>query len=158
MGSQSLQTILQADFIAYAGISIADNATAQSIPNGATYTKMINFDAAENQRNATGDFANSQILPLADGVYSIDSSFSYKVGTNNTISYMALFVNGVEIENIHLTRKISTGGDIGSASFTGIHSMSSGDVVDIRIRHDNVASTDFTIVYANLNINKIDNV
>ena len=153
-----LQVILQADFIGYAGISAAENVTAQSIANGATYIKIINYDTNEPSLNITPDFTNGQMTVLSDGNYSIDGSFSFSADTGNLETFFSLFIGGVEQNNIHFTRKIGVGGDVGNASLTGIVALSNGDIIDVRARHDNGSAVDFTFPYMNLNILKVDNI
>ena len=62
------------------------------------------------------------------------------------------------MDNIHFTRKISTAGDVGSASMTGFINVTSVPVdLDLRVRHDHGSAVNITISYANLNISYLGN-
>ncbi len=141
----------------YASISAADNSTAQSIATGITYTKVINFDTDGVDNNCTSDFANNKITITDSGKYIVNGSFSMSSGTNNVELFGSLFVDGAEIDEIHFQRKISTLGDVGSASFSGLIDVSSIPVdIDFRVRHDNAGSINFTFSYMNLSVYRID--
>ena len=72
-------------------------------------------------------------------------------GTSNVVAFVSAFLEGVEQNQCHFTRKISVASDIGSASFTGIITANVGDVLDLRARHDNGGSVDATLQYATFN-------
>lgn len=146
---------LRANWIAYAGIHVHGNTTAQTIANGTSYVKIINFSDNDDSLNCTPDATNNKITIESDGVYKVEGQFSFTAANNKT-AFGAIFLDGVEIESIHFTRKIGTAGDVGSASFTGLLTILSGQEVDFRLRHDDTASTDFTFSYMNLNCSKID--
>jgi hypothetical protein len=142
---------------AYAGIHVHDASTAQSIPTGATYTKLIAFTNNSVSFGAVADAANDLITINTAGVYKIDSSFSMSSGTNNVTFFFTLFSNDVEIDSIHFTRKISTAVDVGSASFSGLISIPAVPVnLDVRVRHNNVGAINLTVSYANFSAIKID--
>lgn len=139
----------------YGGIHTHDNSTSQTIPTGTTYTKIINFSENNDSSNVTSDYSNNQIEIDLDGKYRIAGSFSMETDTNNVTGYAAVFINGVEYDEVHWERKIQTAGDRGNASFTGNGiDLSDGDIVDVRLRHDNGSSVDFTFVYMNFNLTR----
>jgi len=141
--------------VAYGGIHCHDNSTPQSIPTGATYTKITAFtDAGLNYKLTC---AADSMVAIVEGDYLFSGSFSMTSGTNNVVCIGSLFVNNTEYDNIHFSRKIGTGTDIGSASFTGIAHLEAGDVLTFRVRHDNVGSVNFTFQYANLNTHLLRN-
>ena len=105
--------------------------------------------------NLTDDL-NQNITILYPGIYKIEGAFSFTCDTNNVESRVTPFINNNEIDSIHFVRKIGTGGDIGSASFTGYYNISSvPSVLDVRLRHDYVSDVDFTFEYANFNIHYV---
>ena len=150
-----LTAILQSDWVAHAGIHVHANATAQSIANGATYIKVVNFSDNDPALNCTPDAANDQITIGANGIYSIDGAFSFSAANNITF-FGSLFVDGGEVESLHWTRKIGTAGDIGNSTFTGLLSLTAGQVIDFRVRHNDVSPVNATFSYMNLNCTKID--
>ena len=139
----------------FAGIYINDNSTSQSIPTGTTYTKITAFASNEssNVGGLTGDANNDKITISRIGKYRVEGSFSFSAGTANTKWWGAAFLNGVELDNIHFTRKINTANDVGNVGFTGFLETNTVPLdVDLRIRHDNVGSINVTIEYGNLNM------
>lgn len=141
---------------AYAGIHVHANASAQSIANGATYIKIINFADNDPSANATPDAANSKITVGIDGVYKIEGSFSMSSATANVVTFGSIFVDGVELESCHFTRKISVAGDVGNAGITAIASFTAGQEIDFRMRHDDGSAVNMTFSYMNLNLARVD--
>ena len=141
---------------AYGGIHTHDNSTAQAFPTGTTYTKIVNWMDNDPSANTTPDQANWQITVNKTGVYRIEWSFSFSAGTNNVVSFGSLFVDWVEQEWIHFTRKISTSGDVWNANFSWLASLTSWQAIDARLRHDNAWSVNFTFSYKNLNCSRVD--
>jgi len=140
----------------YAGIYVADASTAQSIPNGTTYTKSTAFTTNGLSSNCTSNAANDKIVIAKTGKYMVLGTSSFTSGTNNVVWKSAAFLNGVEQSNIHWARKVGTGADVGSASFMGIINVTSVPVdLDVRFRHDQAGAVDITIVYANFTVNYI---
>jgi hypothetical protein len=150
-----LRDLLRSDWLSYGGIHVHGNATVQSIANGASYVKVINFNDNDPSRNCTSDAVNDQITINSAGVYRIEGSFSFSAANNKTF-FGALFLDGVEVESIHFTRKIGVAGDVGNASFTGLLSITAGQIIDFRMRHDDVAPVNVTLSYMNLNCSKFD--
>jgi hypothetical protein len=138
----------------YAEIYVADGSTAQSIPTGTTYTKMDGWTTnSEDAGDVVGDVANDQIIINRPGVYSVNGSFSFSGDISGSTVRGALFYNGVEQDHIHWIRKLGAAGDVGSASFTGFFTATTtAKVAEVRLRHDQAGSENFTPMYANLNI------
>lgn len=137
----------------FGGIHVHDNAVAQSVPTGATYTKITAFADNGPSSNMTPDAANDKITVTEAGYYLCNCSLNFSDGTNNVTWFAAPFIDGVEFDSIHIVRKIGTAGDVGSASMSGILTVSTAPVdIDIRVRHDNGGSINITVVYANLSL------
>jgi hypothetical protein len=151
----TLRNLLRTRWIAYAGIHVHANTVAQSIANGANYVKVINFTDNDPSLNCTPDATNNKIIVNSDGIYKIDGSFSF-TASNNKTAFGAIFLDGAEAESIHFTRKIGVAGDVGSAGFTGLITILSGQELDLRARHDDALPEDFTFSYMNFNCNKLD--
>jgi hypothetical protein len=148
-------TFFQDTRVAYGGIHVHDNSVSQSIPNGAGYEKIINFADNDPSNNTTPDATNDQITIGISGVYKLDSSFSFSSGTANVIWQIAFFLDGVEVDSIHLERKTSSSGDVGSASCSGLLQINAGQVIDIRASHDNGSAVNFTGRYMNFCCNRV---
>jgi hypothetical protein len=144
----------------YGGIYLDNGSTAQSIPTGTTYTKLTGFatDGEYDNVAVTANVANDKIIVKKTGKYLITGSTSFTSGTNSVVFRAALFAGGVEKGNVHWARKVGTGSDVGCAAFTGIIAVdaSGGNVdLDVRIRHDQAGSIDFTPMYMNLTVTEI---
>lgn len=136
--------------ISYGCIFVADSEISQAVSGGIIYTKITAFDELGLSYKATT--AADSITATIDGVYEITCNVSLSSGTANIDAFGAVFVNGFEQENIHFERKISAASDVGSTSISGFVHLNAGDVVDFRMRHENISSVYITIHYANLNI------
>lgn len=141
---------------AYGGIHVHGNATAQSIPTGATYTKVINFADNDPSANTTPDATNNKITANKTGVYRVEGSFSFLSGTNGIVSFGSVFLAGVEVESLHFSRKIGVAGDVGNASISGLINITAGQEIDFRVRHDNAGAVNLTFSYMNLNLARVD--
>jgi hypothetical protein len=143
--------------VGYGEIHVHDSATAQSIPTGAGYTLLTNWTDNGASSGTTPDATTDKRITVANaGVYRVEYNCSMLSGTNNVIFYASAFKNGsTELDNLHWSRKIGTGADVGSASFGGLVSLAAGDYVDVRVRHDQAGSIDFTQQYANFNLYRV---
>lgn len=143
-------------YSAYAEIHCHDAAVAQSIPTGATYTKVTAFTDNGLSANCTADAANDKITITKAGKYRVEGTFSFTCGTNGVIIKGSAFLGGTEQNNVHFEDKVGTGSDVRNAGFTGIVNASSVPVdLDFRIRHDNGGSVNYTFAYANINCSMV---
>jgi len=148
---ESNLTGLQLDGV-YGEISVYDNAVSQSIPNSPTvYTKLNVWTENGLNKGMTPDFSLGKIVAGSTGKYKLEASLSFKSGTGNLVADCAIFVDGIEQNGKHFQRKISTSGDVGSASITGFANVLVGQEIDVRLKHYNGTPVDITVVYGNLN-------
>lgn len=138
----------------YAELYAADNITAQSVPNGATYTKINQFTTVgqTNSDFVTASTANDNLTVLKAGRYKIEATASTKSATANIILKTAIFVNGTKAANIQAERRVATANDTSLISIGGIVSLSANDVVDVRVAHDFATSVNITCTHCNLNL------
>jgi len=118
----------------------------------ATPATLTLFDTDGINSNATPDQANNRITIVEDGDYDIDFSISFSGGNNITYT-LVIAVNGVAQNNGKLQRKLGTGGDVGSGSFSCLLSLTAGQHLTVLI-----SSTTNTIANGatvNLNISKL---
>lgn len=136
----------------YANIYVASGATAQNIATGASYVKATLFTTNGINSRITADASNDKII-INKGQWFVSGSFSFTSDTNNVTWYAAVFLNGVEQNQLHWSRKIATGADVGNATLVGlITTASDAQDVDIRLRHDNAGTVAITWMYASLNV------
>lgn len=141
----------------YGGIHAHDNATAQAIINGtayATITALIDTHASNDVLIST---STQSIRINRGGVYRIAFSISYTTGTNNIVSKFAAFQNSTELDQVHTEVKTGTGADVASTGGSGFVRLSAGDIITLRARHDNISSVNYTVTYANLNVERVGN-
>lgn len=141
-----------------ASIYVNDASVIQSIPTGATYTKLTCWTTDGIYRNCTPDAANDKIIITIPGCYRVAFGLSYHAaaGANNVTWKSAIFVSGVEQNNIHSSRKNVNGSDIVATANNGFIDITSVPVdVDLRFRHDNGSVIDLTVAYGNLNVMRI---
>lgn len=137
---------------AYGGIHQHDNAVAQSIANGTTYVKLTEWADNDPSNDVVPDEANGQITLTTAGIYKVEAQLSMASDTGNITSFASAFLDGVEQEQCHFTRKIGVASDVGSASFTGLVTATAGQVLDLRMRHNSAGSVDITIQYGSFNV------
>ena len=141
----------------YGSIYVDGGSTAQTIAQGATYTKSTAFTTDGNDSGGISDVANDQLV-LTRGAWHITAAVSFYTDTNSNNVFGALFLDGSEAANLHFQRKVGTGTDVGSAAIAGIVIVDQDtETIDLRLRHDVAGAEDITIAYANLNGHKISN-
>ena len=140
----------------YGSIYVEAGATAQSIPTGATYTKVTGFTTnGQTSPASISDAANDKLV-LSRGIWKVDATCSFSTGSSNINVIAAAFLDAVEQDAIHFQRKIGTGSDVGSAAFTGFVVVDQAtEDLDMRVRHDDGGSVNFTPVYMSLTALKI---
>jgi len=137
----------------YAEIWLADGSTDQAIATGASYVKLTHFTDNGASSNCTAAAASDKITITKAGLYLVSGSCSFSCDTNLVSFRIAAFLDGTEQDHIHFIRKMGAGGDIGSASMTGIIDVTSVPLdLDMRARHDNGGSVDIQMNYSNFNV------
>jgi len=140
----------------YGGIHVHDASAAQTVPTGATYTKLTHYADNDLALNVTPDAANDKITITKAGVYLLNCSLNFSDDTNNVEWRIAPFLNAVEQDHIHVVRKIGTAGDVGSASMTGFIDVTTVPWdLDIRGRHDKGGNIDIIVEYSNFNVTMV---
>jgi len=134
-----------------------EGSTAQSIPSGATYTKITPFDTnMAGSLLSVADQANDQLVAGRDGLYIAGFTRSYTVGTANTVWHVAVFVNGVLQPQAVVSVKSTSTNTLVYADLDVPIQCNANDSVDIRVRHDQGAAVNLTYEHATLYISSID--
>jgi len=132
----------------YGTISTEGASTAEATTD-ATPRKIAKFTAEKDNGVATAAHATDGITVADTGDYYITAFVSFS-GTVNKTFHVEVY-KGATGTGIALTRKLGTGGDVGSASCGGVVALTASDVVSLY--H---ASTDggsaFTMVDGQLNV------
>lgn len=134
-----------------------EGSTAQSVPNGSTYTKITPFDATlGTPLETTPSAASDQITVDRDGVFLVGFVRTYLVGTADVTWHIAAFVNGViQPQTVQSVKTASTASPAYAAMNIPIL-CSAGDVVDIRVKHDNGSAVNLTYEHATLYVAALD--
>ena len=133
-----------------------EGATAQSIPTGATYTKITAFTTALlGADGCDPDPANDQITVEDAGVYVVGFTRAYHADTANVIWHVAVFVNGVLAPQSVVSIKTASTATPFYADLDVPVVCAAGDTIDIRLRHDNGGSVNITYEHATLYVQRI---
>ena len=140
----------------YGGISVNGGVAATTINTQNVWEQFLGFTTNDSSQGATPDHTNDHITVGQTGIYLINIAASFSGGINATYEVEVKKNNGtVDITNVHIERKLSAGGDIGSASPSGIVSLTAADTIELWVR--NTTNTDdVTIKDASMTIVRID--
>ncbi|MGV8131586.1 MAG: hypothetical protein ACP5N7_05810, partial [Candidatus Pacearchaeota archaeon] len=137
----------------YGEIYLNDASTAQSIPTGATYTKFTGWtNDGENAGNVQASSSQDKLIITRAGKYKVTVTLNASVGTINTTWRGAVFVGDVEHSDIHFKETFTALSTTHTMTMSGIITATSTSDVDVRVRHDNGGSVDYTAEYGNINI------
>lgn len=134
----------------FAEIYVADAVTSQSIPTGATYTKVTAFTTNGLSSNATADQANDKITLTKAGKYFVTGLIDFAIDKANTQIRLAVFSGGTIQTNIQCYLEVQTINEDQAVTVTGILSVTANTDIDLRIRHDDAGSVGVTIENANM--------
>jgi len=126
---------------AYGKIYVESNSTATTISGtqtdfGANAVQVAVFDTNGESNNTTPDHTNDHITIDVTGEYVISATLSFSGEANDTYSF-AFFKNnkGTQL-GTRSTRKIGSGGDVGSASLSTIAALTATDTIEIWIQNE----------------------
>lgn len=125
---------------AYAGIYCVDASTAQE-PAQNVATKVTGFTTNTTASNMTADAANDKITVTATGLYHVAFQCSFSGDGLATIKWNVYTGSPLASTYIQCTRKLGTGGDIGSASCHGIITLTAGHDVEVWVTSDDATPT-----------------
>lgn len=121
---------------------------------GASYVKITTFDGDVSFGDVTADSTtDDDITVTTAGTYLVDFSCSFS-GTASATFTATAHVNGSPDTTASFTRKLGTGGDVGSASFTSLIALSASDIVTVWVKAD-AASKTFTVHSACLRVTQV---
>ncbi len=151
-GRNDTETLVIGTVVGAAELYVSDGSTAQSIPSGATATKLTGFTTGRDA--GTGavdeDVANDQITLNKNGWYEVTVTLSLKCGTANTEADFEVYLDGVAQQNIHVDRKFANN-DVGAMSMSGFVEVTGApDNIDVRCKHDGGSAVNFTMQSCNM--------
>jgi len=141
----------------YGEMYIANGSGLLEIPVSEDYNLVTSFTNEGESKNCVIDMDEQNITVQKDGTYRVSVSFSTYADKNNFTLTTSPHKDGVEIPCIHIARKFGSAGDISSGHSVGIVTLSSGNVLDVRTKHDHGEAVTLTPRYGNFAIQRIDN-
>ncbi|MHC4302715.1 MAG: hypothetical protein ACYS7Y_36105, partial [Planctomycetota bacterium] len=130
-----------------------DSGSGITITTSGTYYGWVTASTGEVRGVTFASDATADKLTVAhSGLYHVDGAVSF-TGSIGSTFLGVVHVNGSPQVKVKFRRKIGTGGDIGSASLSGVLDLSENDYVDLRFTADGNNKT-ITIYSANLSIAK----
>jgi len=116
--------------VGYAGLAVKENAAPQNI--GTAPVTVTLYDTATPSRYVTASVDNGTFVVVYGGIYSVDFASSFSSDSNNFNLECYLWVNAVE-QVFEFHRRIQTAGALGAASFNGVVSLATNDVVFVKV-------------------------
>lgn len=150
---QDLRDFLLSVLSGYGHISLLGGATNQgSITT--TPAKVTAFAAdGPSSADVTPAHGDDSITVSLAGKYEVNFQGSFS-GTASKTFLLRAYVDGV-ITTIGCQRKLGTGGDVGSCSFTGILNLAAAQVVAVFVSSSD-GGTDFLMVDGQLSLKRVE--
>lgn len=139
----------------YGEIYGANNLGTSIIPTGTAWTKATPFNANGLSNDVIADHTTDSITIIIPGVYLVSAIFSTAIDVNNTTLDTAVFKNGVECPNLHGQRLIVNANYISVNGLSGIIRCNTGDVIDVRCKHNAAGNVTLSTKYSCLSIKYI---
>lgn len=139
----------------YGEIYVRDNATSDSVAT-ATNTQVSRFSTNGQYNATTPDHTNNHITIQREGTYLVTISLAF-LGDASVDWTATVYTNNgaTEYPNVHMNRKLGAGGDIGSASLSGLCYFYEDDTVELWVRHGAGINKSITIQDCTLSLVKI---
>ncbi len=138
------------------------SAVTIALPNSSNFYGWTNASEGETFGETSTDISNTtadRIIVGEDGLYEVEVSASFG-GSNNAQIIASIFhtpLNASAVESrIGFLRKLSSNGDLGSASTHGLIRLEAGDALDIRFRSTSNGE-EIDIYTLNFIVNKVGN-
>lgn len=128
---QDIRDFLLSVLSGYGTISTISSLNTQgSITTAAA--KVTGFDVdGQSASDVTPDHTDDSITVTVAGKYKVEGQFSF-AGTASKTFRFRVRVNGVE-STIGCSRKLGTGGDVGSCGLNGILDLAASDIVTVYV-------------------------
>jgi|GEM_PF-3984996 hypothetical protein len=143
----------------YGSLEVESNSTDITISGtdtafGANAAQLLVFDTNGPSNGTTPDHTQDHITIDEAGTYLISFSVSFSGGSADTIS-AAFFINNKTTQlGSRMTRKLGTGGSVGSASHLAIATLAATDTVEVWFQNES-ATANITVEDACLSVAKL---
>lgn len=149
---QDLRDAILSCLSGYGHISVLGGVTNQGSIT-ATPAKVVGFAANGPSSNMTPSFGDDQITVGITGKYLLNAQVSFS-GTASKTFLLRARIDGV-VTTLGCSRKLGTGGDVGSCSFNGLLSLAAAEVVTLYVSSSD-GGTDFLLVDGQLALNRVE--
>ena len=143
---------------AYGEISVAGNSTATTVTVQNTWYQVTIFDTNGLSSGTTPDHTNDHITIATTGTYLVTVSLSLLSGSGTSDVYeCAVYKNdgATQFANLIFDRQLAGGGgDVGSASISGLATLTAADTIELWIRNTS-STTDVTVENVTLSLVQI---
>jgi hypothetical protein len=141
--------------VAYYGeISVAGNASGQTLTNQNEFYKITQFDTNGISNGMVNDQANNKITVNNAGVYEFLFTFSFSGSTTRNF-IIGIYIDGVLATQAQAERKLGSGGDVGAVPISCIASVGAGEDVELYVKCTDVAGATFLMTHGNFNVRSI---
>lgn len=137
----------------YASLEVDSVTTAQSMTNG-VWNKLTAFNVVGLKENCNA-VADSIIIEKT-GKYEVQFNLCSQSVTGGVNVETCVFINGVK-NSIHTIRDLLNNELDSNVSCTRFVSLTAGDVLDVRVKHDNGAPINLTTIYGSFSVRYIGN-
>lgn len=145
--------------LAYGGIFMFSGNTPQSIPQGATFTKLIGFTNNGVSFGLNNSFSSNQITIQKSGVYKIEFTISCVTQKNGLVwTFNAFKTTGgvaTKLDNIQGRQIWITSTNMNNLSFFGIVQLEVNDIIDVRCIHSDSSAQSISPNCMNLLVTQI---
>jgi hypothetical protein len=121
----------------------------------ATTAKLTIFDTSVIADGVTVSVAASTVTIDVTGRYMFGVAFNLSTVTNNVVAQIYLFVNNVQ-QGSGFTELMANSGDPLTVDPTSPIDLVAGDVIDIRMSHDNAGTVTFDFNSASVYVTKLE--
>jgi len=126
-------------------IWVQGNATPDTIAT-ATLAQVTRFANNGESNNTTPDHSQDHITIIKKGKYLVTISLAFKGDASVEWDFRLGINNGSGFcLNVHTDRKLGAGGDVGSASLSGICDFAVGDTIELWMKHEAGVNKSITV-------------
>jgi hypothetical protein len=141
----------------YGGISVTGGAAATSLTTQNQWYQILSFTADDSAAGVTPDHTNDHLTIDTTGVYLVTLSIAFSGSASQNYEVQVQKNNGgTALTNLTLSRTLGAGGDVGSASISGLASLTAADTLEVWVRCTTGASKSVTVQEANLAVVRFD--
>jgi hypothetical protein len=141
----------------YGEIYVNGNASTTSLPSQNTWVQFVHFDTNGVAVGTTPDHTNDHITISTTGTYKVELSVSFSGTGNQTYEIQVFKNNGATgMGNIHIERRLGSGGDIGASQCGGLVDLTAADTLEVWAQCTTTTGTTVTLRDATLNVVRIN--